>query len=74
MPTSSHEHSEFAEDFREIGFICRVDVGIDPYAQWRNADRGIEPYASFEYCKEKSRGTAILRFLSILFFCYFPVA
>ena len=23
---------EFAEDYRKIGAICRVDVGIDPYS------------------------------------------
>ena len=36
MPTSSRCSSyEFATDFRKIGLLCRVDVGIDPYEQIR---------------------------------------
>ena len=34
MPTSSrYSGYEFAENFRKIGWFCRVDVGIDPYKQ-----------------------------------------
>ena len=32
MPTSTQGKYEFAGDFRKIGFICRGDVGIAPYA------------------------------------------
>ena len=32
MPTSPQGKREFALDFRKIGVICRVDVGIAPYA------------------------------------------
>ena len=33
MPTSTQGKYEFAGDFRKIGFICRGDVGIAPYAK-----------------------------------------
>ena len=36
MPTSTLGKYEFAGDFRKIGFICRGDVGIAPYALFGN--------------------------------------
>ena len=38
---------EFAEDYRKIGAICRVDVGIDPYEAFSRNARNFEQFFKF---------------------------
>ena len=38
---------EFAEDYRKIGAICRVDVGIDPYEAFTRNAKNFEQFFKF---------------------------
>ena len=39
---------EFAADFRKIGFVCRVDVGIDPYEPRRKLSARTERFGIYD--------------------------